>query len=114
MIFLGNRFTRDVGESKVYLIDEENIDIRRISPLRSQNVERLSNDFAWGYSGDSPLQLALALLLEVTNDEKLSAALCLSFQEYFIEGIAENCWAISAAYIQGWIDLQLEEAENIR
>ena len=102
---------RDVGESKVYLIDEENIDIRRISPLRSQNVERFSNGFAWGYSGDGPSQLALALLLEVTNDEKLSVELCLSFREHFIKGIAENCWAMSAALIQGWIDGELE---NIR
>lgn len=108
MIFLGNRFIKGVGE-KVYLIDEENIDIRLISPLRSQNVERFSDDFAWGYSGDGPSQLALALLLEVTNDEKLSVELCLSFRERFIEGIEENCWAFTAELIQGWIDLQLEE-----
>ena len=111
MIFLGNRFVKGVRE-KVYLVDEENIDIQPLSPLRSQNVERFSDGFAWGYSGDGPSQLALALLLEVTNDEKLSVELCLSFREHLIEGITENCWAITADLIQGWIDHYFTELEN--
>jgi hypothetical protein len=41
-----------------------------ITPDRSQDIINHSPDgFAWGYIGSGPAQLALALILDATNDE---------------------------------------------
>lgn len=42
-----------------------------LRPERSQKLRNHSPDgFCWGYAGSGPSQLALAILLEVTDDEK--------------------------------------------
>jgi hypothetical protein len=46
------------------------INNKYLSPLKSQSIVNHSPDgFNWGYSGSGPSQLALAILLEVTNKE---------------------------------------------
>jgi len=46
------------------------IDNNYLSPLKSQKIVNHSPDgFLWGYNGSGPSQLALAILLEVTNKE---------------------------------------------
>jgi hypothetical protein len=46
------------------------IDDKLLSPLESQKIVNHSPDgFLWGYGGSGPSQLALAILLEVTDKE---------------------------------------------
>ena len=105
MIFLGKRPHREgpPGPGKVYIIDEANINIRPLSHEPSMRVESFGGGFGWGYTGAGAQQLALALLLEITNDEELSLKLCLSLVEDLIEKLEADCWAIDADHIQNWI-----------
>ena len=57
-------------EGKVYLIDEDTMNIQPLSPSESQKIEGFKSAFSWGYHGTGPEQLALAILLETTNDAK--------------------------------------------
>ena len=46
------------------------IDDKLLSPLESQKIVNHSPDgFLWGYGGSGPSQLALAILLKVTDKE---------------------------------------------
>lgn len=46
------------------------IDGKEISPSRSQKLINHSPDgFAWGYGGSGPAQLALAILLEIQDED---------------------------------------------
>ena len=75
-----------------------------LPPERSQKVVNHSPDgFAWGYGGSGPLQLALALLLEETDE-----SLALDFyQEFEAQVIArfpsESSWLLSSETILTWI-----------
>ena len=105
MLLVGKRIsTSPVHVCKVYLIDEEHMDIRLLSPSRSQSVHRFSEGFSWSYPGNGPFQLALALLLETTNDDELSLALCPSFLEEVIAEITTTCWVLDTHDILEWID----------
>lgn len=53
-----------------YIAGLVTIDDKYLSPAKSQKAYNHSPDgFSWGYGGSGPSQLALALLLEVTNKE---------------------------------------------
>ena len=58
-VIKGNWMTREVS-----------IGDRKLDPSRSQKIWNHSPDgFNWGYGGSGPAQLALALLLEFTDEE---------------------------------------------
>lgn len=58
-MIIGNPLTHNVTIDGVYL-----------DPADSQAIYNHSPDgFAWGYGGSGPAQLALALLIELTNPE---------------------------------------------
>ena len=110
MLLVGKRIsTRPVHVCKVYLIDEENMDIQLLLPSRSVGVHRFADDFSWGYSGEGPFQLSLSLLLEITDDKKLSLELCLSLTEDLIAELQTNCWVIDADDLQNWITDKIAE-----
>jgi len=59
-VIKGNAETREVT-----------IDDIPLSPKESQEVLNHSPDgFSWGYGGSGPAQLALALLMEITDDKQ--------------------------------------------
>ena len=91
------------GEGKVYVIDQGNLHIRPLSPTRSLEVRRFTNGFSWGYGGEGPSQLALALLLEISDNESLCEELCLQFMLEVIANIRDTCWAIHADSIREWL-----------
>lgn len=46
------------------------LDGKELAPERSQRIRNHSPDgFAWSYGGSGPSQLALAILLEITDEE---------------------------------------------
>ena len=107
MIFLGKRTAHGCKVYRIY----ENMDIQEINPTRSRMVyDHSPTGFEWGYGGSGPAQLALALLLETTDDEKLSSLLYQAFKNDMITRMHHTCWAIDTELIQKWIKQQnLEE-----
>ena len=110
MIFLGvlqdrSKLTIDgsPGEGQVYVIDEGNLHIRPLLPARSLEVHRFANGFSWGYNGEGPSQLALALLLEISDNEVFCKNICQQFLSEVIAKIQSTSWAIHADSIWGWI-----------
>jgi len=91
-------FKRICGNSddrKVY------IDFRILDPSASQFIRNHSPDgFSWGYLGSGPSQLALAILLHLTNDTLFSSTW---YQEYKKEFVSS--WDSQKDF-----DIDLEEA----
>ena len=81
-----------------------------ISPDRSQKVYNHSPDgFEWGYGGSGPSQLALAIMLEVTDDEQKALSLYHDFKFDVIAGLADAEWTLPVKQIERWIAAQQEE-----
>ena len=99
-------FSRDV------LITDENLTVMILRPERSQAVINHSPDgFNWGYTGSGPAQLALAMLLEVTNDAAKALAHYQDFKCQVIAGIASQTtnWEIEEQKIIAWLEAQETE-----
>lgn len=96
-----NPFSRDV------LIIDENRTAIPLKPDRSQKVKNHSPDgFNWGYGGSGPAQLALAILLEVTNDEQIALRYYQEFKSQVIAAIPsqESPWTIEENKIIEWLE----------
>ncbi len=90
-MIIGNSTTREVFINGMLL-----------DPERSQKVWNHSPDgFNWGYSGSGPAQLALAILLEFT-DQGTAIRLHQSFKEDIIAGLKGN-FELSID-VKKWID----------
>lgn len=73
---VGKASTRDVW-----------LDGKALDPKRSREVwDHSPNGFNWGYTGSGPAQLALAVLLEIT-DEQTAVRMHQRFKENFIAGL---------------------------
>ena len=84
-----------------------------LKPERSQRVKNHSPDgFNWGYLGSGPAQLALAILLEVTNDEAKALAHYQDFKFQLIAAITSQTtnWEIEEQKIIAWIEMQDTES----
>ena len=92
--------------SREVLIIDENRSVRILKPERSQTVKNHSPDgFNWGYTGSGPAQLALAILLEVINDEAKALAHYRDFERQAIAAIKsqETNWEIEENKILEWL-----------
>jgi len=79
-------------------------DGKPLSPAPSQKLFNHSPDgFQWGYGGSGPAQLALALLLDVTDDPELSVRLHQTFKRHFVTAWGVK-WQISSDDIETWIE----------
>lgn len=68
-------------------------------------IRSLSPFFDWGYDGDSPSQLALAILYDHTGDERRSLEHYQDFKDYR-EGPARwnnTGWGITPAELESWL-----------
>ena len=92
--------------SREVLIIDENRNTWILKPDRSQALKNHSPDgFNWGYGGSGPAQLALAMLLEVTNDEQITLAHYHDFTYQVIGAIPsqETNWVIKEQKIIAWL-----------
>lgn len=81
-----------------------------ILPDRSLAVYNHSpTGFEWGYGGSGPSQLALAIMLEVTDDDRKALNLYYDFKYDVIAGLADNQWTLPLEQIERWIAAQEEE-----
>lgn len=90
MTLIEGKITKEIGydsDGDEYEFEKDRlyIDGKEISPARSQAVISHSPEgFAWGYLGSGPAQAALAILLEVLNDQKMALAYYQTFKANFV------------------------------
>ena len=83
---------------------------KEIYPDESQMAINHSPDgFNWGYEGSGPAQTALAILLEVTGNEKLSAEL---HQEFKRQYLARKYTAPVIVDIYRWVEDRINSKEE--
>lgn len=100
-IITGRRSSR-----RVFIGTTENETMKEITPERSQKQFNHSPDgFSWGYPGSGPAQLALAIMLEITNNETLAALIYHQFKLAIIAGLdGDKDFEISVDEIREWIE----------
>lgn len=75
-----------------------------IFPDRSLEVYNHSpTGFEWGYGGSGPSQTALAILLELTDDEPLSLQLYHQFKSEVVAHMPYREWTINAQRTMEWV-----------
>lgn len=75
-----------------------------LHPSRSQElVNHSPSGFNWGYLGNGPAQLALALLLDVTRDEELSLRHYQDFKFMIVANWGDD-WVVTRGAIVEWLD----------
>ena len=68
---------------------------------------------AWGYGGSGPAQLALAILLAVT-DEATAAQFYQKFKWDVLAPIEADRWALAAGDVLGWLESASGTDEVVR
>ncbi len=109
MIIDGNWVTREVR-----------VNGKRLSPRKSQKIFNHSPDgFNWGYGGSGPAQLALALLLLVT-DQNIAVRLHQDFKWEFVAKFPQSDFKTEVE-LAGWVagavkqkGLEIEGVNNAR
>jgi hypothetical protein len=90
-------------ETSTVWIGDKVLDIRR-----SLKFENKSSSYSWGYHGSGPSQLALAIMLELCDDDENARRL---FQEFKISFIADEPsdkdLMIPVAVVTQWIEEHL-------
>ncbi len=61
-----------------------------------------SKTFDWGYHGSAPLQLAFAMLYQI-SDEKFAKEFALKFSTEIIKNFKTRDWIMEASDVQKWI-----------
>jgi hypothetical protein len=85
-------------------IVEEQSDQQQLTPERSLELANHSpSGFEWGYGGSGPAQLALALLLDYTDDEELALAEYKAFKTEVVSQLEctgpDGCWRLTGREI---------------
>ena len=73
-----------------------------IEPSLAFNL--LSPFFDWGYDGDSPLQLALAILYDHTKNKRRSLEYYEDFKDYYVARWNNTGWGITPAELDSWLE----------
>lgn len=105
-VYCGKRYSD--GTVRVWVNGHE------LSPARSQAIRNHSPDgFNWGYCGSGPAQLALALLLHATrNNKECAADLYQTYKRQVVGGFAQDGWVTTRAAILQWIGEQAMPIPN--
>ena len=72
-----------------------------LDPARSRRLKNHSKDFGWGYRGTGPMQLALAILLEVQGDEKQALRCYEAFHEERVSRMVGRRWTMETGKVRG-------------
>lgn len=81
-----------------------------ITPEWSQAVwDHSPNGFCWGYSGSGPAQLALALLLHLSQDKDFSVKYHQQLKSELIAGLPQTDFDIDTDKVISWIRARREE-----
>lgn len=102
-VFIASRRPPPSG-TMVYLNDKP-------LPLRYDVRNHSPTGFEWGYAGSGPSQLALAMLLAVTDH----AEACREYQNFkraCVEHIAFTDWALPVADVTAWLERKRNSADS--
>ncbi|RAW44562.1 hypothetical protein DQW50_13545 [Halorubrum sp. 48-1-W] len=96
-------------------IVEKQSDQEQLTPERSLELASHSpSGFEWGYGGSGPAQLALALLLDYTDDEDVALAEYMSFKTEVVSQLectgADGCWRLTEREIDAALRETVDEA----
>jgi len=85
-------------------IVEKQSDEEQLTPERSlELVNHSPSGFEWGYGGSGPAQLALALLLDYTDDEEVALAEYKTFKTEVVSQLEctgpDGCWRLTGREI---------------
>ena len=80
-------------------------------PLHLEVFNHSPAGFEWGYGGSGPAQLALALLMDATGDERLALRNYQDFKFRFVADWGET-WRISAKEIQDFAAKNISDIEE--
>lgn len=88
--------------------DGGDIILRRVNGIATANVPHVikrhsPTGFEWGYEGSGPADLALAILLAVTGNEKLADRLYQQFKRDVIARVPRDGAVIKRVTIEEWI-----------
>jgi len=88
--------------------DGGDIVLKRVNGIATANVPHVikrhsPSGFEWGYEGSGPADLALAILLAVTGDEKLADRLYQQFKRDVIARVPRDGAVIKRVTIEEWI-----------
>lgn len=101
-VYTGRRRERD-GACVVFVDLDKAARQRRLIPGPSQAVWAHAGEFNWGYGGSGPAQLALALLLDLTQDRELAVRYYQGFKWQYVSGWDTPHWQVSGAEIAAWL-----------
>ena len=113
MLFKGEvDFSDSATERTVKVIDGEKE--KTLNPRASQRVANHSPDgFNWGYGGSGPAQLALAILLEVTNKD-VALRFYQDFKWAYIAPLDDGYgWQLSFSEVYRWLAEALNEKTTL-
>lgn len=80
-------------------------------PERSQKVRNHSPDgFEFGYGGSGPTQLALAILLDYTDDKDIAQQYYPGFRDCFIVNVKHEGFQINASEIEEYLARAIEKS----
>jgi hypothetical protein len=66
------------------------------APLDARfDLRRFADGFEWGYDGNGPRQLALALLADHTGNDKTALGQCVHLTQALIETFEGEAWSIT-------------------
>ena len=95
-------------------IVEKQPDQEQLTPDRSLELANHSpSGFEWGYGGSGPAQLALALLLDYTDDEEVARAEYMTFKTEVVSQLgctgADGCWRLTGREIDAALRETVDE-----
>lgn len=73
-------------------------------PTPSLKLRNHSPDgFSWSYTGSGPAQLALAILLNETNDEEIALQHYMDFKFEVIANLPREAFVLTSAQVKEWL-----------
>lgn len=91
---------------QVYVLDTGKHPLRldgmmSMLPIRHDLAKHSLDGFSWGHTGSGPAQLAIALLADATDDDKLARETCHFFHDNFIAHLPmQEPWAVSDVIVK--------------
>lgn len=104
--YKGQRNPADWSDKTVWVEDDRSGTIRKYNLPRCLHVRSHSPDgFEWGYGGSGPAQLALAILVDLLQDDKEAERHHQKFKWAFIAKLKQDeDWDITEKEIRHWLD----------
>ena len=92
-----------VNHNPIVEVTKSDGNVTDLDPKRSQAIVNLNSDgFNWGYDGCKPAQLALAILLDVTNDASIALGHYQAFKDACVRHWSDT-WELSSETVRTWL-----------